>query len=183
MELLKAILGRRSIRRYEKREVEPEKINEILKAATWAPSAGNMQSWRFYVMGAGGKRTAMWRACRNQSSVRDASHLVVVCFDRKATRSYGKRGEEVYALQETAAATQNMMLRAHELGLGTCWIGAFEEAEVSKLLELPRDVKPVAVVTVGYPAESPRSQRRDFREVTTFPEEWRECMSADHSPR
>lgn len=172
MELLKAILGRRSIRKYEKKEVEREKIDEILKAATWAPTAGNMQAWRFYVVKNGERRTAMWRACRNQSHVQDASHLIVVCFDRRvAFRSYGKRGEEMYALQDTAAAIQNMMLRAYELGLGTCWVGAFEEGDITKLLELPADTKPVAIVTVGYPDEKPKSDRPEFKEVTTFLEE------------
>lgn len=172
MELLKAILGRRSVRKYVRKEVEREKIDEMLKAATWAPSAGNMQAWRFYVVKNGGRRTALWRACRNQGHVQDASHLIVVGFDRRvAFRSYGKRGEELYAIQDTAAAIQNMMLRAHELGLGTCWVGAFEAADVTKLLELPADVKPVAVVTVGYPDESPKSDRRGFREVTEFLEE------------
>ena len=169
MELLKAILGRRSIRKYERREVEKEKLVELLKAATWAPSAGNMQEWRFYVIRNGERRAKMWRACRNQGQVKDASHLIVVCFDRNvAYRSYGKRGEELYAIQDTAAAIQNMMLRAYELGLGTCWVGAFDEGEVARILELPQNIKPVAVVTVGYPNESPQSNRLSVEEVAQF---------------
>jgi len=171
MELLKAILGRRSVRKYERREVEKEKLVELLKAATWAPSAGNIQEWRFYVIRDGERRVKMWRACRNQGQVKGASHLIVVCFDRNvAYRSYGKRGEELYAIQDTAAAIQNMMLRAYELGLGTCWVGAFDEGEVARILELPRNIKPVAVVTVGYPDESPRSNRLSVEEVARFME-------------
>jgi nitroreductase len=171
MELLKAILGRRSVRRYTDQEVEREKLKELVKAATWAPTAGKMQSWRFFVLKDPSLKELVRRACRNQMFVEDASHLVVACFDRDvAYRAYGMRGVELYAVQETAAAVQNLMLRAEELGLGTCWVGAFDAKDIQKALELPDRIKPVTVVTVGYPDESPQSERKDLKEVAKFVE-------------
>lgn len=171
MELLKAVLGRRSIRKFTDKEVDREDIVEIIKAGTWAPTAGNMQSWRFFVVSDPSVKEELWRACRNQNHVKDASHVIVVCYDRNpAYRTYGRRGEERYAIQETAAATQNLMLRAHELGLGTCWVGAFDDRAVAEVLELEDNIKPVVVVPVGYPNESPKGKRKDIKELAKFVE-------------
>ncbi|HDR53480.1 MAG TPA: hypothetical protein ENN60_02295 [archaeon] len=169
MDLLKAILWRRSIRRYKPEPVEQEKILELLKAAVWAPSAGNTQSWRFWVVKKPELKLELSRACNGQSHVREASHVILVGFNEdEARRAYGNRGVTLFAIQDTAAAIQNLILRATDLGLGTCWVGSFDEYKTRELLELPRNIKPVALVTVGYPAEKPESRRKDIKEVVRF---------------
>jgi nitroreductase len=87
--------------------------------------------------------------------------VFVVCADEsRAKESYGDRGKTLYCLQDTAAATQNILLMACSLGLGTCWIGAFREEEIRKVIKAPSEMRPVALIPVGYPNESPRARSR-----------------------
>ncbi|RLF23588.1 MAG: nitroreductase family protein, partial [Thermoprotei archaeon] len=106
-------------------------------------------------------------AALGQMWIAEAPVVVVVCANipRTAWR-YGERGRSLYCLQDTAAAIQNMLLAAHALGYGTCWVGAFDEEEVSRILGLPDHVRPVAIVPIGKPAESPiPPPRRPLDEV------------------
>ncbi len=156
MDALEAILRRRSIRRYQDRPVEEEKIGRILLAAVHAPSAGDVRCWRFIVVRNRDKKEAIYRAALRQPQVLQAPVLVVVAADLEAIRrAYGRRGVNLYSIQDAAAATENMLIAATSLGLGTCWIGAFSEGEVSKIVGLPPQVRPLAIVTIGYPAETP----------------------------
>ncbi len=169
MEVKDAIMGRRSIRKYEQKEVEDEKIREILEAAIWAPSAGNTQTWRFYVVRNRDLREKLMKASYMQKQIIEAPVSIVVTFDRdEIDKFYGRRGVELYAIQDTAAAIQNMLLRAYDLGLGTCWIGAFNEEEVASIVRVPPIERPVAIITVGYPAEKPTSTRKPLDEVVRY---------------
>ncbi|HID43890.1 MAG TPA: nitroreductase family protein, partial [Archaeoglobaceae archaeon] len=152
MELIDAILGRRSIRKYKEKDVEDEKIRKILEAAIWAPSSGNTQTWRFYIVRDERIKRELSASALNQRHIRESPVVIVVGYDMQEMYSaYRERGVTLYAIQDAAAATQNMLLRAYDLGLGTCWVGAFDENEVSRILDLPKYVRPVAIVTVGYP--------------------------------
>jgi len=169
MEVYEAIKGRRSVRKYRKREVPKELVKEVIEAGIWAPSAGNVQDWRFILTDKEPVKKALAMAAHNQEQIRRASWVVVVCSDlREIFRAYGRRGVELYSVQDTAAATQNMLLRAHELGLGTCWIGAFDEGALRKILKLPGHFKPLAIIALGYPAEKPTSWRKPLEEVTIW---------------
>ena len=87
--------------------------------------------------------------------------VIVVCADEKrSSTGYGIRGKLLYCLQDTAAATQNILLTAHSLGLGSCWVGAFDEESARKALNIPEGVRPVAIIPVGYPDETPRQRAR-----------------------
>ena len=169
MELIEAIKGRRSIRRYQDKDVEKWKIRELIDAARWAPSAGNTQTWRFYVVENKDIKHSLYLAALKQRAVKEAPVVIVVCFDTDEMRAYyGSRGVHLYGIQDTAAAIQNLLLRAYDLGLGTCWVGAFDESEVASALNLDSHVRPVAIITVGYPAERPLSRRKDVEEIVRF---------------
>jgi SagB-type dehydrogenase family enzyme len=97
----------------------------------------------------------------NQNHVNDAPVVIVVCADEKrSSMGYGTRGRTLYCLQDTAAATQNILLTAYSLGLGTCWIGSFNEDEAREALNAPEGVRPVAMIPVGIPDEIPRQRGR-----------------------
>jgi len=161
LEVLEAIRTRRSIRRYGPEEVPWEQVETLIDAARWAPSAGNLQPWEFVVVREQRTKELLARAALNQRFIAQAPVVVVVCADPLRSASvYGPRGSGLYCVQDTAAATQNMLLAAHSLGLGTCWVGAFYENEVRQVLGIPPDIRPVAIVPIGRPAESLRPPRR-----------------------
>ena len=103
-------------------------------------------------------KQAISNAAFGQKNLQEASVVIVVCADEKrAEESYGARGRTLYCLQDTAAAIENILLTACSMGLGTCWIGAFKEEEIRKVINAPKDMRPVALIPVGYPNESPDS--------------------------
>ena len=156
MDLFEVIKGRRSIRSYKPDPVPKEDLEKILEAAIWAPSAGNCQPWEFVIVTKDYLKEELARAAWGQFWMIKAPLIIVVCANipRTAWR-YGERGEKLYVIQDTAAAIQNMLLMAHYLGYGTCWVGAFDEEEVRRVLKLPRDVRPLALIPLGKPAEKP----------------------------
>ena len=161
MDVLEAIKGRRSIRAFKKQELPSSTIERLLEAARWAPSAGNVQPWEFVVAKLPQTKQNLSLAAYGQRDIEESSAVIVVCADEKrAAESYGERGKTLYCHQDTAAAIQNILLSAHSLGLGSCWIGAFKEEQVRKIINAPKDVKPVAIIPVGYADEKPEPRRR-----------------------
>ncbi|MCS7385602.1 MAG: nitroreductase family protein [Candidatus Methanomethylicota archaeon] len=161
MDLFEAIKGRRSIRRFVRKEVPEEHVKRILEAAIWAPSAGNLQPWEFIIIRDEKVKTEIARAALGQMWITEAPVVVVVCANElRSARHYGERGRSLYCIQDTAAATQNMLLAAHALGYGTCWVGAFLENEVKQVLNLPEHVRPVAIIPIGVPGEKPAPRPR-----------------------
>ncbi len=125
-----------------------------------APSAGNLQSRSFHFVFRDETRRRIADAAYGQDFIREAPLAVVCCANLEIAKHYGTRGKSLYCLQDVAASIQNMMLAAYSLGLGTVWVGAFDEAEVSTILRLPGHIRPVAIVPVGYPDERPPSPGR-----------------------
>jgi len=166
-ELFKTIYDRRCYRRYKDAPVEQEKLDELIKAAVQAPSAGNLQPWDFVITKDGELKESIMKASRNQSFIIQAPVLITVCANWRASEKvYGPRGKELYCVQDTAAAMQNILLATHVLGLGACWIGEFDEAEIRKILRIPEFIKPVAILSVGYPeGETQKPARDDWRGV------------------
>ena len=161
MDVLEAIKGRRSIRAFKSEDVPPEIVEKLIDAARWAPSAGNIQPWEFIIVRNPEIKRNLAKAALNQSFVEEAPVVIVVCADEvRSSQGYGVRGKTLYCIQDTAAATQNIHLAAYSLGLGTCWVGAFNEEEARKILEIPEGVRPVAIIPVGYPAEKPSARNR-----------------------
>lgn len=161
MELLKAISERRSIRSFRPDPLPERDLKTMLEAACMAPSAGNCQPWEFVIVRSEKGKEALADAAYGQYFLTEAPVVVVVCanLERSASR-YGGRGEQMYCLQDTAAAIQNLLLTAHSLGYGTCWIGAFDDEAVARAIRAPRGIRPVAIIPIGKPAERPRAPER-----------------------
>ncbi|MFQ6065582.1 MAG: nitroreductase family protein [Candidatus Bathyarchaeia archaeon] len=168
--MFEAIRGRRSIRAYTGDRVSDETVRMLIDAARWAPSAGNIQPWEFVVVRNAGTKRRLSAAALDQTSIEEAPVVIVVCANEaRSSRGYGSRGVSLYCLQDTAAAIQNMLLAACALGLGACWIGAFHEDEVGRILKTPRRIRPIAIVPVGHPAEKPRAPpKRSISEIVHF---------------
>jgi len=158
LDVFEAIKTRRSIRAFTQEEISEEEVERILDAARQAPSAGNIQPWIFVVVRRSDMKRRLSKAALNQFFIEEAPVVIVVCADQERSgRGYGSRGANLYCIQDTAAATQNILLAAHALGLGACWVGAFDEEEVRLILRAPRKVRPVAIIPIGHPAEKPRT--------------------------
>lgn len=170
MEVLDAIKGRRSIRSFKEQNVPYEMVEKLVEAATWAPSAGNIQPWEFVIVNNPETKKKLAEAALNQSLLEQAPVLIVVCANEiRSTQRYGTRGATLYCIQDTAAAIQNMHLVSFSMGLGTCWVGAFDENQVRKILNVPTGMRPVAIIPVGYPNEKPMPRkRRSVSEIVRF---------------
>jgi len=161
MDVLEAIRGRRSIRAFKSKDVPPEIVEKLIDAARWAPSAGNIQPWEFIVVRRSEIKGRLAEAALNETLIEKAPVVIVVCADEnRSFEGYRMRGKTLYCIQDTAASIQNILLAAYSLGLGTCWIGAFREEEVKEILKIPLGVRPVAIIPVGYPTESPLPRRK-----------------------
>lgn len=169
--LLKHIRKRRSIRRFTTDPVPVDITDKLIEAARWAPSAGNLQPWYFYVVRDAAAKHCLADAAFGQRFLADAPVCIVVCAEpRRSARIYGRRGEELYCIQDTAAAAQNILLAAADYGLGSCWVGAFDEDRVRACLGVPGSLRPVAIITVGYPAdgEHPIPSRRELESIVSY---------------
>jgi nitroreductase len=155
MDILDVIKGRRSIRSFRADKIPDEIVEQLKEALIWAPSAGNLQSRKFYFVFNEKIKKALVGAALNQDFIAQAPLAIVACADYNIQTHYGSRGSSLYMLQDVAAGIQNLMLLAHSHGLGTAWVGAFHEEEVSKILNIPDNLRPVAIIPIGYPDESP----------------------------
>ncbi len=169
MDIFECIKTRRSIRKYTQQPVEFDKIAKILEAGVYAPSAGNMQNWRFIVVTDHPAIKELYNHCLHQEVVYNAQTIIIVCgVTDKAESMYGLRGKRLYTVQNCACAIENMLLAAHALGLGACWIGAFDEDKIATMFNIKENARPQAIITLGYPDEKPLSDRKDLESVTYF---------------
>ncbi len=161
MDIFQAIATRKSIRQYLNQPVEEDKLQSILQAANAAPSAGNRQAYEIYLVRQDEMRRRLVEAAWNQEFIFQAPLLLVFCThpQRNADR-YGERGETLYSLQDATIACTFAMLAATEQGLGTVWVGAFDEQRVRQILNLPEEQRPVILLPVGYPAVKPLPRQR-----------------------
>jgi len=156
MDVLEAIRHRRSIRHYQPTGIPEDKITQVLEAGRWAPSAGNRQPWMFIVVRDEGVKSELAEAAIWGRFLAQAPVTIAVVVDAKAS---------THPEEDGAAATQNMLLAAHALGLGTCWIGAYGtgyEEKAKEILGIPGDKRLLSLISVGYPAESPTKDRVDL---------------------
>lgn len=166
MEFAEIVARRRSIRRYTSQPVDPRALDRILRAASRAPSAGNLQAYRVVVVRSVAKRRALARAAGEQDFLEEAPVDLVFFADpnRSAVR-YGERGITLYAVQDATIAATFALLAATDEGLATVWVGALDEAAVQALCG-ETTARPVAIVAVGHGAEAPdESPRRPLREM------------------
>jgi len=161
LDVFGAIKNRRSVRAFTTEPVSDAEVEKLIDAARWAPSAGNIQPWEFIVVREPEIKSGLCKAAGNQNFIEETPVVIVVCANAlRSGQGYGQRGVNLYCLQDTAAATQNMLLAAHALGLATCWVGAFQEEEAREVLKLPTGVRPVAIIPIGHAAHKPRERSR-----------------------
>jgi len=149
MSILNCIMERRSIREYKKEVPDDSDIKKVLEAGRWAPSGLNNQPWRFMVIKDKEKKDGLVKFTKYGDTIKDAPVVLVVCMD--VADSYN-RDKDLMAI---GACIQNMLLEAHSIGLGTCWLGEIlnKKTEVSRYLKLDSDLEVMAVITMGYPDE------------------------------
>ncbi|MCL5256236.1 MAG: nitroreductase family protein [Chloroflexi bacterium] len=169
-DVLDVIRNRLSVRHYTSEEVTDQQVSTLLNSAILAPSGGNRQPWFFYVVRDLATRKKLVDAAGGQDFLAEAPVVIVVCADpKRSAERYAQRGATLYCIQDTAAAVQNILLQAASMGLGTCWVGAFDEEAVSAILEIPVHLRPVAMIPVGHAARQPRPRpRRALSEVVKW---------------
>jgi F420 biosynthesis protein FbiB-like protein len=199
MDLSEAIEQRRSIRKYLRRPVSREIVNEVLSSAGWAPSAHNSQPWRFIVLEDTKVKQKLadamadaWAADLAKDGTKiddkmrkerverfaDAPVLILACFTMDGLRKFPDQERQMFerdlAVESLGAAMQNLLLSAHAKGLGACWFCApgFCKGTVRKVLEIPESVEPQAFVAIGYPAEKPQVPLKKLLEGYCFVDMW-----------
>jgi F420 biosynthesis protein FbiB-like protein len=197
--LHKALRGRRSIRKYQDKQVPIELVLEVLEAAAWAPFAHNSQPWRFIVVEnpavkreLAERMAAAWAAdmakdgnlvdeakrVERRERFANAPVLIVVCLSLDGMMAFPdeqrQRAECDLAVESLAAAIQNMLLTAYDVGLGACWYcaPAFCKPTVRKTLQIPEGIEPSALILMGYPAESPTAPPKKAAKEYCFVDCW-----------
>jgi nitroreductase len=172
LELKEAIDKRASVRGFTDDPVPDELVMEMLRLGAQAPSAGNLQARDFIVVRGTETKAKLAKAAFGQDFVERAPVVVVCCANLSRIRNYGIRGTDLYCLQDVAASVENMMLYVTSQGLGSCWVGAFDEVQVSRILGLPENVRPVVLLPVGVPKEPQRKTPRLKLETLVHHEKW-----------
>ncbi|MCW3996081.1 MAG: nitroreductase family protein [Candidatus Bathyarchaeota archaeon] len=164
MSVFETIRRRRSIRKYLNNPVEPEKIEKILEAARLSPSANNNQPWHFVVVTDMDVKEQLFSAYPREW-FKEVPAVIVACADPNKAWSR-QDGEELWKV-DVAIAVHSMSLVAYELGLGTCWLAAFDEEKVKKALSIPKEIRALVMLTVGYGAEEkePNGNRKRLEEI------------------
>jgi nitroreductase len=173
MDVFQVIRDRRSIRKYKDTPVEREKIEQILDAAHLAPSWKDMQCWRFLVLDDAEKRakvlTAFPEDNPGKKAIAMAPVVIVVCAD---PRESGVENGIEYYIADTAIAFEHLCLAAHALGLGTCWMGWYNEEQIKRALVIPDDIRIIGITPLGYPDQEPKARpRKELPEIAYF-NEW-----------
>ena len=165
--LLNIIKRRRSVRRFKPEKIDHETLKKLADAARWGPSAGHRQPLEIVIVTDEKVKEKLSKAALGQEHIRNAPAVFVMCGDISRTKSrYGERGQNLYVIQDVAVATQNLLLQATALGLGSVWVGAFSEQRVREILDLPPLVRPFAIVPIGLPDESPRPpEKRPLHQI------------------
>ncbi|MCL6430296.1 MAG: nitroreductase family protein [Anaerolineae bacterium] len=165
-DLLDIMARRRSIRRMKDTPIAPDVIERLFEAARLAPSWANSQCWDFIAVTDPEKRARLARAGGPKAAMEAAPLIVVACARPQAS---GHRNELDYFMLDMGIAVEHLVLEATSLGLGTCWVGWFDEDVVKDALNIPADVRVVALVPVGYPAEDPPARvRRSLPEILSW---------------
>jgi nitroreductase len=160
MDFFEVMKERHSIRAFASKPVEQDKLQKILETTNAAPSAGNLQAYEIYVVRQSQHRAALARASA-QRFVADAPVVLVFCTHAaRSARHYGQRGTRLYTVQDATVACTFAMLAVTALGLATVWVGAFDDEAVRQAIEAPESVIPVAILPIGYAAETPEKTTR-----------------------
>ncbi len=161
MEFFDVLKARHSIRAYDSRPVEPDKLQQILEAVNGAPSAGNLQAYEVYLVCDDARKAALVEAAGDQEFLLQAPVVLVFCaYAALAEAKYEQRGAQLYCIQDATIACTFAMLSATALGLSCVWVGAYDEEQARRIIEAPSEHRPVAILPIGYAAETPRIRAR-----------------------
>ena len=169
MAVLEAVRKRYSCRAYQDKAIEQEKLNTILEAARLAPSAKNLQDWRFVVVTDKEKKRKLAETANNQKFIETAGVIIAAC---SVSREVMRCGQAVGPI-DVAIALEHIALQAAQLGLATCWIGSFYPDKVRPIVGIPQDVAIIELMAVGYPADKPKESKREPMEKIVCYESWR----------
>ena len=144
-----------------RQQIPDQIITKLIRNAYGAPSAGHTQVQEFIIVKDVSTKKKLRKAAVNQEYVQNAPLLIVVCSNTsRSIGRYGSRGREFYSIINGAFASMLILLSAVNEGIGACFVGAFEDSKVSEILELPKDVRPIGIICIGYPAEKPEKLER-----------------------
>jgi nitroreductase len=161
MEYFEAVKARHSVRAFQKKPVEEEKILRVIEAINLAPSAGDLQAYEVIVVKDPMLKEKLARAAFGQSFVSEAPVcFVFVAYPERSSKKYGRRGSELYCIQDASIVTTYAMLAVTALGLSSTWVGAFDEEAAARAVGVMKGKRPVALLPIGYGAESPESTPR-----------------------
>jgi nitroreductase len=180
--LLSEIISRRSIRKYiDNKPVEEEKIHELIESARLAPSGSNTQPWHFIVVKSDSMRQKISEVSHNQKWMMSAPVFIVCVADARSRMKEDVNliidenspdPEVKQIIRDTSIAIEHLVLSAENLGLGTCWVAWFTQEEIRPVLNIPSDKYVVAIITLGYPDESPKARPRKNLEDIVHYEHW-----------
>jgi len=167
MEFFETLQRRVSTRAFKSTPVEEEALWKILEAANSAPSAGNLQAYEIVVVRDPVRRRELAHAAVEQWFIAQAPVVLVFLANPQRSRwRYGRRGAELYCLQDATIACAYAQLAATAVGLGSCWVGAFDEEAVRRILAAPSQLRPIAILPIGVPDEAPEPRaRRPFGDL------------------
>jgi len=173
MNVDECIENRRSIRRFKDKQVNADDALSLVDAARKAPSAGNLQAWKFILIKNQSKKNQIADACYQQNWISEAPLLIVpVSLNEEVKRHYGTRGDILYTIQDCALASQNIMLKAKSLGLDSCFVSAFEEGMIKRILSIPDNARAQAIIAIGYADETPKDKIINNIEAVIYFEEY-----------
>ena len=172
MQFKSVFLGRRSIRRYKDKEIPMEVVADIIDIARYSPSSGNLQNWKVIVVDEQDKRQEIADACLQQDWMIEAPVHLVICNDYEDVKNhYGKMGK-MYSIQNCSNFALGLSLIAYDKGLGSCWVGAFDHEAIHRILDIPDNMDPEIILTLGYSDETKLSSLREDPQSLTFFNGW-----------
>lgn len=160
MDFFEVLQKRYSVRAYKPDPIGDATLTKILEAVNSAPSAGNLQAYEVILVRDPERKRQLARASWDQWFIAEAPVVLVFVANPERNRRYGKRGTELYCVQDATIACSYAQLAATALGLGSCWIGAFDDDKVREVVGIPQNMRPVAILPIGVPADMPEPKER-----------------------
>ena len=162
MNIEKVISERFSCRKYKNKKISDKHLNEILEAGIKAPNAGNLQCWKFIIITKEDIKEQLTKAALDQRWMMQAPILIVVCSDLNNLKRYYPEKHKLYAIQNTSVAAENIILMAYSLKIKSCFVSAFDEKAVKRILRLPDGVQPYVIIPLGYSDEKKTTKRNSL---------------------
>ncbi|MBI2105529.1 nitroreductase family protein [Candidatus Woesearchaeota archaeon] len=157
-----------STRSYLSKDVTNRNVAKILNAAHFAPSSGNIQNWRFIVVRDKDKKKEIARVCMDQLWIQEAPVVIIVCSDNSNIKLHYEKNWKKYSRENCAAAIQNLIVEAENIGLSSCWVRNFNELRIANTLKIPDSVSVEAVITIGYSKHRPIEKKHKIEELVFF---------------